>query len=184
MLCIIGPIMSDCQSESSLPQTLPPESTVEAQSSTTSGSTDFAARDAPVDLDEALGMLHEATYAASARVFRAGRPDGQALAFAWVLAQPDATRHFAGLLEAKTRAAQLYGLCGLYLTDRALFEKVVDRFRSLDETVPFIQGCLVGDRPVSEIVSSPNQTRKDIESGSWPRDLERLALEHGYLPRR
>ena len=91
-------------------------------------------------------------------------------AFAVLLAQPDAAAALGELLKRGRVAGQLYALCGLYLTDRALFDRKMPRFLNRNEEVWRTYGCTVLSRPVREV--APH-----IASGFWPSALEEAARE-------
>jgi hypothetical protein len=92
----------------------------------------------------------------------------QTFAFAALLAEPDAPAAFEELLKRGRLAGQLYGLCGLYLTNRPLFDRHVPRFLHRDESVQGLYGCVVTPRSLRAVAP-------EIASGLWPRALEEAA---------
>jgi hypothetical protein len=91
-------------------------------------------------------------------------------AFAVLLAEPDAAAAFQELLKRGRVAGQLYALCGLYLTNRPLFNRYMPRFLNRNEEVEQLLGCLLMLRPLREV--APH-----IANGSWPSSLEQAARE-------
>jgi hypothetical protein len=99
-----------------------------------------------------------------------GETTEQTFAFAALLADPDSAAAFEELLRRGRLAGQLYGLCGLYLTNRPLFDLHVPRFLNRDESVHGLQGCMVMPRPLRGVVP-------EIASGLWPGLLGAAARE-------
>lgn len=93
---------------------------------------------------------------ASAHVGVFGEPSCQVMAFQKLLRTRAADRAFAGLVENATLEGQLYGLAGLYLTDRDAFERHLPRYTVMNEPVQVELGCVVQSVPVSEVVVSPS----------------------------
>ena len=91
-------------------------------------------------------------------------------AFAVLLAEPDAAAAFGELLKRGRLAGQLYALCGLYLTNRPLFDRNMPRFQNRNGEVRRFYGCLLLAQPVGEI--APH-----IANGYWPSLLKELARE-------
>lgn len=73
-------------------------------------------------------------------------------AFRTLLAASEADAAFKQLLLEATQEGRLYALCGLYHTDPIHFEKVVQLYRTSDEPVNALFGCISYVMTVGEIV--------------------------------
>lgn len=73
-------------------------------------------------------------------------------AFRTLLAAPQADAAFKELLLEATQEGKIYALCGLYHTDPIHFEKVVQMYRTSDEPVNALFGCVSYTMTVGEIV--------------------------------
>lgn len=73
-------------------------------------------------------------------------------AFRTLLASPQADAAFKELLLEATQEGRIYALCGLYHTDPIHFEKVVQMYRTSDEPVNALFGCISYTMTVGEIV--------------------------------
>jgi hypothetical protein len=96
----------------------------------------------------------------------AGTPSSHYIAFNTLLDQKDATGIFEDLLERGYRAGQLYALCGLYITNRSLFEANVDKFTTVSDSVRVLRHDMFDKRSVSDIVT-------EIREGKWPESLKK-----------
>ncbi len=105
-------------------------------------------------------LLTTSVFASTAVVF-AGSAPMQAPAFQELLKSEHATTLFSDLQKDATLAGQLYGLCGLYLTDKEHFDDVIVDYQNSHSSVQTFFGCIVGDTPLTEIVPS-------IVDGRWP----------------
>lgn len=92
-------------------------------------------------------------------------------AFHVVLDDADAESQFGALIEQGTPSGQLYGLCGLYLLNRASFEERVGQYHEDTRVVECWFADLVEDRTVAEVIRTPNDVYPDIVSGEIPQDL-------------
>jgi hypothetical protein len=124
---------------------------------------DFADGEFPDRLtrESAFEILLKTDTFASTHVSADGRLSTQARAFRRVLDDPEASSAFGDLVRRGRMAGQLYGLLGLYLTDRAEFDREVGRYRHSKEPVNTLMGCIGDEWQVSAIVV-------DIESGIFP----------------
>ena len=87
-------------------------------------------------------------------------------AFQTILKHRDAAGCFKDLLERAHLAGQMYGLCGLYLVDRATYEVAVEPYRESRDRVPTFCYCILQNMNVSTVV-------REIDSGSWSLSLRR-----------
>jgi len=83
----------------------------------------------------------------------AGVTSAEILALRTIWREPTAGRAFRQLEEQATVAGRLFALCGLYYADREAFLKRVEPYRTSDETVGFLEGCMMLEAcPVSFLV--------------------------------
>jgi hypothetical protein len=61
---------------------------------------------------------------------------------------------FKSLLRDASAAGKLYALCGLYYTDRAYFDSVIEHYRTSDESVEAQNGCVIWRATVAEFVDA------------------------------
>ena len=110
---------------------------------------------------EAAYRLLAETYSFGSLVAGFGSTPAEVSAFAVLYGEPEETRDgaFEHLLQHGTLAGQLYGLSGLYLTDRARYEAAVPRYRSERRKVGVHNGCF----PPSSVKAS--EAVKSIEAG-------------------
>ena len=135
---------------------------------------------APLSRAAAVAVLETTDVFADTAVGFDGGPSPQACAFAALLRESDAGALFRSLLTRSGTAGQLYALCGLYLTDPPAFTKEVEAFRTRDDEVRTLFGCIGGRRRVRDVVehsgpravrlSSPKETlqawvKRDPEGG-------------------
>ena len=110
---------------------------------------------------DAFEVLFNSAQFASSAVGIAGSPPQQVGAFQTILASENADNLFQKLQTDAKIEGQMYGLCGLYLVNKAYFDAVVsDYYNSNTEVSTFI-GCILSSHPVNEIIPS-------IEDGGWP----------------
>ena len=91
-------------------------------------------------------------------------PPTEAGAFCNLLLEPDAAEAFAELVRRGRGSGQMYGLCGLYLCDRARFDKLSVAYVDRHQEVVSKAGCIGTRRPMSGIVDS-------LSNGRIPRTL-------------
>lgn len=114
-----------------------------------------ATRKTPKTPQEAYQVLVNTEVFADIAVSYHGETPPEIFAFRMILEEPGASGIFKSLLKEGYLAGQLYGLCGLYLTDREKFNSVVDSYRVNKQTVMTFHGCIISDMTVSEIVDFP-----------------------------
>jgi hypothetical protein len=112
--------------------------------------------------ETAFEILLKTDTFASTHVNANGGVSTQARAFQRVLDDPEASSAFGDLVRRGRTAGQLYGLLGLYLTDRAEFDREVVRYRSSTEPVSTKMGCSIHTEQATFIVGN-------IESGLFPK---------------
>lgn len=71
-----------------------------------------------------------------------------------------------------TLAGRLYGLCGIYFTDSAYFEKVIAGYRNSTDRVRWHSGCTFGEVAVGQLISS-TEGKLCIADGSVPQSIWR-----------
>jgi hypothetical protein len=89
---------------------------------------------------------------------------------------------FKSIFENGTLPGRLYGLSGLYFTDHARFQTEVEKYKTLDEMIQTISGCIVFDKPVAEIVVSKSENAVIIEPHEtleeyWEKNPDRYELD-------
>ena len=92
----------------------------------------------------AYRLLEQTERFASAHVGIAGAPSCQVMAFQEILRSRDAAGAFAALVANGTLEGQLYGLVGLYLTDRPEFDRLLPRYAMMTSPVRTELGCVWG----------------------------------------
>jgi hypothetical protein len=90
-------------------------------------------------------------------------------AFRTILESGQADRAFKRLLREAPTAGQLYALCGLYWTDREFFDEAVTRFLADSREIWVQSGCIVFQRPVSDVVAKRSGLSDSIVRGGLPR---------------
>ena len=88
-----------------------------------------------------------------------------------VLKKPDAVAQLEALLPNASPAGKLYALLGLRLRDRAAYERVLEKCRTIDAKVPTARGCMLGQEQFRDLV-------KEIEHGDYDTFLAREWPEH------
>jgi len=111
-----------------------------------------AAVQARSSVRKAYRLLEETERFASVHVGIAGAPSCQVMAFQALLRSRDAAGAFSALVDNGTLEGQLYGLAGLYLTDRPAFDRLLPRYATMTDSVRTEFGCVWGAYPVSVIV--------------------------------
>jgi hypothetical protein len=76
----------------------------------------------------------------------------QVIAFQTILRQPDAAGAFDAMLHRASVPGQLYALCGLYLIDRAAFDKAAPAYFADQRSVGVASGCVTYPTPVHVVV--------------------------------
>lgn len=113
--------------------------------------------------EEALAGLRCTAMFASAYVGPTMAIATDVKAFNVILKQPDAKDLFAQLQRGASPEGQLYALCGLYLIDRPAFDALLVEYRERHGTVQTIEGCIVGEERINQVVLSR------IATGLYPR---------------
>jgi hypothetical protein len=126
----------------------------------------------PLSRETAFEILLKTDTFASSHVGSDGTLSTQVRAFRRVLAEPDAASAFGDLVRRGRMAGQLYGLSGLYLTDRAAFERAVTPYRSSTESVLTFSGCVMFRAPVAELIEDKEYPTSGIAGGGLPRTFQ------------
>ena len=107
----------------------------------------------------------------SGHVGRGGGLSAYIKDFGIILKEKNADSAFNSIIENGTLSAKLYGLSGIYFTNHEHFKSEVEDFAKNEQMVQTINGCIVGETKVSEIVLSkkenvaiikPTQTFEDF----------------------
>jgi hypothetical protein len=94
------------------------------------------------------------------------------VAFLTLVKQPDAPQAFVDLAHRGTTEGKLYGLCGLYLSDRRKFAQALPRFTNSNESATIAMGgCIIAPEPLPKIVEG-------ITHGDYPVSLINCATEY------
>ncbi|MDA8020312.1 MAG: hypothetical protein MPN21_22975 [Thermoanaerobaculia bacterium] len=141
---------------------------------------------APERTRRAYALLRDTQRSASSHVGAGGGPSDQVVAFQVLLNSRQADRGFKLLLENATLEGQLYGLSGLYFTDREEFGRQVERYAQLEEDVQVLFGCSAGSEPAASIVFAERGVLPE-KLEAWHRDkpLEEFPpvdIAHGGWP--
>jgi hypothetical protein len=70
--------------------------------------------------------------------------------------EKNADEALKALLKNATLPGQLYALCGIFYTDYDFFAKEVENYKSNQELIQDVSGCMISQRKVAEIVESKN----------------------------
>jgi hypothetical protein len=108
-------------------------------------------------------LLEAGVYATGGIGFAGTLPD-EVLAFRELLPLPNASALYARLVDEASLPGQMYGLSGLYLTDRGAFALAAARYRNDPRPVATAMGCSWSETPASEVVQA-------IAGGEPPRAL-------------
>ena len=99
-------------------------------------------------------------------------------AFAVLLAQPNASVTFQGLVRDATPAGKVYALCGLQLTDQAAYAAALPELAAMSEPVDWLLGCTVQPEPVHFIIQAREpRILPDVASGALSSKLQAFALQ-------
>jgi hypothetical protein len=141
--------------------------------------------DAKTSVRKSFVILRDATHFQSAYIGLVGFPSCQAIAFQVIVESPEADLVF----KAATLAGQLYGLCGVYFTDREFFDRAVNDYAKRDDSIQTEFGDVLSSMPVSDIIERPGAISPadlaewhlenplaeyapvDIVSGGWCREF-------------
>ena len=141
-------------------------------------SSDLVALQGTGALGDAMATLATTDYFATARVGSRAGPTPCTRAFAVVLDQPDAIALFGRLVNGASLPGRLYGLCGLWLTDKPAYQAAAPAFEALSEPIKCWHGCWGSTLTAREIIRSWDPAkRSDIDSGAIPRGLAVYAAE-------
>ena len=113
--------------------------------------------------EQAIAELRCAPFFTSAYVGPTMAISTDVKAFNVLRQQPDAKDLFTKLQRAASPEGQLYALCGLYLIDRSAFDAVLAEYRERHGTVQTVEGCLVGEERINQVVL------ERIATGLYPR---------------
>lgn len=104
--------------------------------------------------DDAYALLAKSTFFGAYNAGFVPTPSAESAAFVSIYDEPEEARAsaFERLVKEGTTAGRLYGLSGLYLTDRPRFEKLAASFRNSGEEVESAGGCVLFQARVSELV--------------------------------
>lgn len=102
--------------------------------------------------DRALALLLTATRFTDDAVGDGGETPEEVLALRTLWKERDPGPAFAHLVAEASFPGRLFGLCGLWYTDPAGFDRAAAPFRRLDTMIPIQMGCEGGEMPVREIV--------------------------------
>jgi hypothetical protein len=97
-----------------------------------------------------------------------GKTPAHLTAWRELLSHKNADKCFKRLVSHATLPGQLYGLTGLYYTDRPSLTTLAAPYLRRQDAVKTIVACFVADTPVGEIVER-------IVDGAWPEALRRGA---------
>jgi hypothetical protein len=111
---------------------------------------------------EAFMAIGRARYFAVGLVSVTGETPEAIPAWQALVKDPAATEAFAELATSKEGAAQAYGLCGLYETDRAAFDAALKAALQRNPKVRVMSGCVGGKHPLSELAGGTGKEHNPL----------------------
>ena len=108
---------------------------------------------------EALHYLMTAKSFESRHIGEGGTRSGGYLAMRMIARSAGADAAFKDLVAHGTIAGQLYGLIGVRRTDPAFFRANIERYKRRNDSVSTIEGCIISDNPVANVVYDPRAVR-------------------------
>jgi hypothetical protein len=117
---------------------------------------------------QAIAFLLRTNVFADSAIGISGVTSNQVAAFRILLREPDADTLFKQLLQEGQIAGQLYGLCGLYWTDRSEMMKAVPRYAKIHSEVRTQSGCSGSSEAVSELVENKERCTLRLSDGESP----------------
>src|SRR5262245_31803693 len=133
---------------------------------------DVAAMPGAPSLPDAMATLSTTDYFATARV---RRPTPCQIAFDVVLAQSNAADLFQQLVDSATLPGKLYGLTGLWLTDRAAYAEAAPTLLATRDQITCLSSSGPIFPPAGALVRHPDED--DIDSGIIPLEFEGFATQ-------
>ena len=103
---------------------------------------------------KAYESLRHTTQFEGPRLGPGGMLSMNAVNFEIILREDRADEAFKSLLLEGTTAAKLYALCGLFYTDHERFRSEIKRFKSSNQKVQMLSGCIMFERPIRDIIES------------------------------
>lgn len=120
---------------------------------------------------EALDLLRKAERFEDTHVGYSGSLSVYVAAFRVVLAEPDASKLFHGLVDDATMAGRLYGAAGIYFADPPEFEAALAKINAIGGTVATQHGCMGETEKVANVIRESGGRRIEIQKGvtmkSW-----------------
>ena len=113
------------------------------------------------DVRSSFEQLEQATRFAPGKVGYEGRNSKETLAFREILNGADAKQKFAKLYDSENPASRLYGLAGMYFSDKARFDIEVKEAQNDMSAVDTQRGCIGGRSTVSAQVKGERGNRFD-----------------------
>ena len=101
------------------------------------------ADDCTVSAKGRFELIRKAEIFKDSRVGYSGQTPGEVREFRCILKRPDAEAVFAQLLDESTSSGRLYALCGLFISNRAVFDSVAARYRRDATEVKAQFGCIL-----------------------------------------
>ena len=121
-------------------------------------------------------LFHAETFSTGPVGLGQGR-SAEVKAFAVLLSRSDAPQTFQDFVRDATPVGKLYGLCGLYLVDKAAYDAALPDLAASQDVVRYQRSCEVFQVPVSTLIRKPSAEswRFDISSGQFPEALRAYA---------
>jgi hypothetical protein len=126
----------------------------------------------PMRAEAAFEYLAKTDQFATTAVGFGGSASLESLCINALMARDDTAEVSRSLLDRAQLPGQLYALCGLYVSDRDAYDRLVVPYRSDDRRIDLFSGCIVIGIDVSEIIS-------EIDSGVWPKAFAHVGNRHG-----
>ena len=121
-------------------------------------------------VQDAYDLLVNTETFASAAVGFAGSVSEQVKAFRAILDSDNSEQLFTNLQTEAKLAGQLYGVCGLYLTNKEKFNEVIPAYQNNRNKVTTFFGCIMDETEVALLVTS-------FEDGSLPLSFQNCVIE-------
>ncbi|MFT5292594.1 MAG: hypothetical protein ACI82F_004685 [Planctomycetota bacterium] len=114
---------------------------------------------------EAFDVLLATERFTDSAIYAGGVTPVEVIALRILLGQPQAPEVLRELAASHSMATKLYGLCGLYYVDPAMFAVHVERLRSSGAVIEFQTGCsTLTDYPVSDLLDLGSERAVRLDS--------------------
>jgi len=116
-----------------------------------------------------MALLEKSNEFAPGAVGYGGTASEEAVAFRKILKSPNAKTQFKKLYRSERLVTKLYGLGGLYFTDKKAFKKGLATLKNNQIPISMRQGCSAGSTTVASLIN--NESISNFSSGYIPLEL-------------